>query len=45
MDVKIEQSWKEVLSGEFEKEYFAKLTQFVQEEYNGGTPIYPPARP
>lgn len=44
MDVKIEQSWKEVLAGEFQKEYFAKLTQFVKEEYNGSTPIYPPAR-
>ena len=44
MDVKIEQSWKEVLASEFEKEYFAKLTQFVKEEYNGSTPIYPPAR-
>ena len=44
MDVKIEQSWKEVLEKEFSKEYFTKLTQFVKEEYNGGTPIYPPAK-
>ena len=44
MDVKIEQSWKEVLEGEFRKEYFAKLTQFIKEEYNGSTPIYPPAK-
>ena len=44
MDVKIEQSWKDVLAGEFEKDYFARLTQFVKEEYNSGTPIYPPAR-
>ena len=44
MDVRIEQSWKEVLSDEFNKEYFAKLTQFVKEEYSSGTPIYPPAR-
>ena len=44
MDVKIEQSWKEVLEGEFAKEYFSRLTQFVKEEYGGGTPIYPPAR-
>ena len=44
MDVRIEQSWKEVLSDEFNKEYFAKLTQFVKEEYCSGTPIYPPAR-
>ena len=44
MDVKIEQGWKEVLEGEFDKEYFTRLTQFVKEEYNGGTPIYPPAK-
>ena len=44
MEVKIEQSWKEVLASEFEKDYFARLTQFVKEEYNSGTPIYPPAR-
>lgn len=44
MDVKIEQSWKEVLASEFEKDYFTRLTQFVKEEYNGGTPIYPPAK-
>ncbi len=44
MSVKIEQSWKEVLANEFEKDYFVKLTQFVKEEYNGETPIYPPAK-
>lgn len=44
MDVKIEQSWKEVLKEEFNKDYFARLTQFVKEEYSGSTPIYPPAR-
>ena len=44
MNVKIEQSWKEVLENEFAKEYFARLTQFVKEEYRSGTPIYPPAR-
>lgn len=44
MEVKIEQSWKELLSEEFEKEYFEKLTSFVREEYKGSTPIYPPAK-
>lgn len=44
MDVKIEQSWKEVLADEFGKDYFTKLTQFVKEEYNGDTPIFPPAK-
>lgn len=43
MDVRIESSWKEVLKDEFEKEYFARLTAFIKEEYRGNTPIYPPA--
>ena len=33
MDVKIEQGWKEQLTGEFEKPYFEQLTAFVREEY------------
>lgn len=33
MEVKIEDSWKEVLKEEFEKDYFVKLTRFVKEEY------------
>jgi len=33
MDVKIEQSWKVALQNEFEKDYFAKLTAFVRNEY------------
>lgn len=41
MDVKIEQSWKDVLSTEFEKEYFKKLTDFVRGEYLSGKTIYP----
>lgn len=41
MDVKIEQSWKDVLSGEFEKDYFKKLTDFVRGEYLSGKIIYP----
>ena len=44
MDVRIEESWKEVLADEFSKDYFAKLTDFVREEYKSGTPIYPPAK-
>ncbi len=44
MDVKIEKSWKEQLSDEFEKPYFEALTTFVRSEYSGSTPIYPPAR-
>ena len=44
MEVKIENSWKEVLKEEFEKDYFTRLTTFVREEYKSGTPIYPPAK-
>ena len=43
MDVKIEDSWKKVLGEEFEKPYFAQLTEFVRNEYSTGT-IYPPAK-
>jgi uracil-DNA glycosylase len=41
MDVKIEPTWKSRLEGEFEKEYFVKLTEFVRDEYRTNT-IYPP---
>jgi uracil-DNA glycosylase len=33
MNVKIADSWKEVLQVEFEKEYFQQLTSFVRNEY------------
>jgi uracil-DNA glycosylase len=41
MDVRIDNSWKAKLSGEFEKEYFIRLTEFVRSEYKTAT-IYPP---
>ncbi len=40
MDVRIEQSWKEHLKGEFEKAYFENLTTFIREEYQKGL-VYP----
>jgi uracil-DNA glycosylase len=40
MSVEIEPSWKEQLQEEFEKPYFAKLTNFVRSEYNTQT-VYP----
>ena len=43
MNVKIEESWKQHLDSEFEKPYFAELTNFVRQEYNSTT-CYPPAR-
>jgi uracil-DNA glycosylase len=43
MYVRIEASWKEQLSEEFEKQYFSELVKFVKQEYSSKT-IYPPAR-
>ncbi len=43
MDVQIENSWKELLEDEFEKEYFKNLTDFVRQEYKTHT-IYPPGK-
>lgn len=42
MDVKIEQQWKERLSGEFDKEYFTNLVRFLHAEKAAGKTIYPP---
>jgi len=42
MNVKIEPSWKEALSPEFDKEYFTGLTDFVRREY-ATKRIFPPA--
>lgn len=42
MNVKIEQSWKDALAGEFEKPYFASLVRFLHEEKSSGQKIYPP---
>ena len=41
MEVKIEQSWKDVINAEFEKDYFKKLTDFVRGEYLSGKTINP----
>ena len=41
--VKIEQSWKEALQREFEKDYFTQLTQFVRQEY-ATKQIFPPGK-
>ena len=42
MDVKIEQSWKDALAGEFGKPYFAQLARFLHQEKAAGKVIYPP---
>ena len=41
MNVKIEQSWKDALADEFDKEYFIKLTDFVRAQYLSGRPVFP----
>jgi len=41
MDVKIEDSWKEVLRNEFNKDYFVRLTEYIHKEISSGTTIYP----
>ena len=43
MDVKIEESWRQHIGEEFDKQYFVDLTNFVKEEYLR-TPCYPPGR-
>jgi uracil-DNA glycosylase len=43
MQVKISDSWKEILNTEFNKEYFSTLTDFVREEYRTKT-VFPPAK-
>jgi len=42
MDVKIEESWKEVLKPEFSKPYFQQAVTFVKTEKAQGKTIYPP---
>jgi uracil-DNA glycosylase len=41
MDVKIEPGWKDKLKGEFDKDYFMNLSEFVRKEYQT-TRIFPP---
>lgn len=42
MDVRIEESWKCALAGEFGKPYFAELVRFLREEKSSGKKIFPP---
>ncbi len=42
MDVKIEASWKEVLKGEFSKDYFPQIPLHIKIEKSQGKTIYPP---
>ncbi|OSZ79906.1 uracil-DNA glycosylase [Chitinophagaceae bacterium IBVUCB2] len=42
MDVKIDESWKEVLKGEFAKPYFPQIPLHIKTEKSQGKTIYPP---
>ncbi len=42
MDVKIEESWKQVLQSEFNKSYFQQVTAFLKSEKAQGKIVYPP---
>ncbi len=44
MDVRIEESWKTALAGEFEKPYFKSLVECLHREKSAGQVIYPPGR-
>lgn len=44
MDVKIENSWKNALHGEFEKPYFISLVQRLHKEKAEGIQIFPPGK-
>jgi uracil-DNA glycosylase len=41
MNVQIENSWKELLSDEFEKPYFVSLSEYLKREKLSGIKIYP----
>ncbi len=43
MNVKIEESWKQILANEWNKDYFVKLTDFIRNEY-ATTSIFPPGK-
>lgn len=43
MEVKIEESWRRELAGEWDKDYFVRLTDFVRAQYRAGQ-VFPPGR-
>ena len=42
MSIQLEESWKKVLEGEFEKDYMKNLKKFLQSEKESGYTVYPP---
>jgi uracil-DNA glycosylase len=43
MNIRLDESWRRVLTSELESEYFKSLTSFVRESYLKG-PVYPPPK-
>ncbi len=43
-NVQIEESWKQVLIEEFEKDYFKSMAEFLRAEKQSGKKIYPPGQ-
>lgn len=43
MNVKIEESWKNILADEWNKDYFVRLTEFIRNEY-ATAQIFPPGK-
>ncbi len=41
MNIKLDDSWKQLLKDEFEKDYFKNLVNFIKDEYTNNV-IYPP---
>src|SRR5919202_6884202 len=44
MNVKIEESWKEILEDEFKKPYFKQIKEHLKTEKAQGKTVYPPGR-
>ena len=42
MSIQLEESWKEILIDEFEKDYMKKLRSFLKEQQKSGHTIFPP---
>lgn len=43
-NVQIEESWKNVLSEEFDKDYFKTMVEFLRSEKKSGKKVYPPGQ-
>ncbi len=41
MNIRLEESWKELMKDEFEQDYFLRLSEQIRQEYASGRVIYP----